>query len=100
MAHFKTGKDQYIVVVDAKVSTTLTVGDLVIFTAGNPNTVAASSNGLTTATHIVALSDEAVGGNYVPTDKKDYAPSNTVASSTTAKKVALYPLFDKADVIV
>ena len=52
------------------------------------------------ATHIVALSDETIGGGYVATDRKIYAPSDKVAASTVAKKVGLYPIFDKGDVIV
>ena len=99
MAHFKTAKDQYILPLDVKVSAALEVGDLVTYTA-NTNTIAKAS-GIDTATHIVALSDETIGGGYVATDRKTYAPSNGVAASTsTTKKVGLYPIFDKGDVIV
>lgn len=98
MAHFKTAHSQKILPLDVKVTAELVVGDLVVFTAGTPASIAKASS-LAAATHMVALSDETVGGNFVPTDMKNYAPSNKVAASTTAKKVGLYPLFDKADVI-
>lgn len=99
MAHFRTGHDQYVLTLDAKVGADLVVGDLVTYTAST-NTFAKASS-LDAATHMIALSDMTIGGNYVPTDKKNYAPSDTVAkSASVAKKVAVYPLFDKADVIV
>jgi hypothetical protein len=101
MAQFKTGKDQYVVVVDAKVTGDHVTGDLVILTPANGTTPAsiAKAGTLAAATHMIALSDETLEGNYVRTDKKNYAPTGTVAASTAVKKVALYPLFDKADVI-
>lgn len=102
-AHFRTGKDQYILPLDVKVSAELTVGELVTLsndtiTAASGSTAAAQ---LSAATHIVALSDETVGGGYIATDSKTYAPTGKVAASTTTtKKVGLYPLFNKSDVIV
>ena len=99
MAHFKTAHSQKILPLDVKVTEELKVGDLVKFTAGTPATIAKVAS-LSEATHMVALSDETIGGNFVPTDRKIYAPSDKVAASGTAvKKVGLYPLFDKADVI-
>jgi hypothetical protein len=99
MAEFKTAHGQHILPLEVKVAEELTVGDLVTYTAGT-NTIAKAS-GLDTATHIVALSDETIGGNYVHTDDKVYNPSYKVAASaTTAKRVGLYPIFDKGDVIV
>lgn len=98
MAQFKTAKGQHILPLDVKVSAALVVGDLVTYTAGNETI--AKATGLDTATHIVALSDETIGGGYVRTDNKNYAPSDAVAASTTKKKVGLYPIFDKGDVIV
>ena len=99
MAHFRTGKDQYVLPLDAKVAVELRVGDLVKYTAST-NTIAKAS-GLDDATHIVALSDETVAGGYIHTDDKNYAPSDKVAASASVKKkVGLYPIFDKGDVIV
>jgi N-acetylmuramic acid 6-phosphate (MurNAc-6-P) etherase len=102
MAHFRTGYQQHVLPLYATVGADLVIGDLVTVTAASGSTPAAiaKASTLAAATHMIALSDESVGGNYVPTDLKNYAPSNTVAKSTTAKKVGLYPLFDKADVIV
>ena len=99
MAEFKTAKGQHILPLDVKVSAALVVGDLVTYNAST-NTIA-KANSLDAATHIVALSDETIGGGHVRTDRKNYAPSDAVAASTTAaKKVGLYPIFDKGDVIV
>ena len=102
MAHFRTGHDQYVLTIDAKVAAKLVVGDLVTLTPASGSTPAsiAKATTLAAATHMIALADEAVGGNYIATDLKNYKPSGEVAASTVAKKVAVYPLFDKADVIV
>ncbi len=99
MAHFKTGKGQHILPLDVKVAADLTVGDLVKYTAST-NTIAKVTV-LDDATHIVALSDETVSGGYVRTDLIEYKASDEVkASTSTVKKVGLYPIFDKGDVIV
>lgn len=102
MAHFRTGYQQYVLPVDATVAVDLVVGDLVVITPANGSTPAAiaKASTLAAATHMIALTDETMNGKYVPTDTKNYAPSGKVAASTTAKKVGVYPLFDKADVIV
>lgn len=102
MAHFRTGYQQYVLPVDATVAVALVVGDLVVITPANGSTPAAiaKASTLAAATHMIALTDETMNGKYVPTDAKNYAPSNKVAASTAVKKVGVYPLFDKADVIV
>lgn len=98
-AHFRTGMDQYVLTLDAKVGAALVVGELVTYTAST-NTIAKAST-VDAATHIVALSDMTIAGGHVNTDEKNYASSDAVAASTTVtKKVGLYPIFDKADVIV
>lgn len=114
-AHFRTGKDQYILPLDVNVVGTagkvLPVGTLVTLTAANgsvPASIAEAST-IAAATHMIALSDDAIGGGYVDTDLKNYAPSEGVkttitatsgSTSATVKKVGLYPLFDKADVVL
>lgn len=98
MAEFKTAHEQHILPLDVIVAAELTVGDLVTYTAST-NKIAKAST-IDAATHIVALSDETIGGGRVATDRKIYAPSDKVAASTVAKKVGLYPIFDKGDVIV
>ena len=97
MAEFRTAYSQHILPLDVIVSAALVVGDLVTYTAST-NTIAKAAN-LSAATHIVALSDQTIAGGYVSTDIKNYASSDTVAASTTAKKVGLYPIFDVNDVI-
>lgn len=97
MAEFKTAKDQAILPLDVKVAEDLTVGDMVVYTAST-NTIAKTTS-LDDATHIVALSDETIGGGYVHTDRKIYVSSYGVKASTEPKKVGLYPIFDKGDVI-
>ena len=96
-AQFRTAADQYVLPVEATVAKDFVVGDLVVLSNG----AITEASSLTAATHMIALTDETVGGNYVPVDMKVYKPSNKVAASTTNKKrVGLYPLFDKNDVIV
>lgn len=102
MAHFRTGYQQYVLPVDATVAVELKIGDLVVITPANGSTppAIAKASTLAAATHMIALSDETMNGKYVHTDDKNYAPSDKVAASTSVKKVGVYPLFDKADVIV
>lgn len=96
-AQFRTAADQYILPIDVTVTGDHVVGDLV--TLSNGNISAASS--LATATHMIALTDETVGGSYIAVDLKNYKPEGKVKASTTVKKrVGLYPLFNKDDVIV
>jgi hypothetical protein len=100
MAQFRTAAGQYILPIDATVAVDLYPGDLVKLTPGTPNAITKAS-GLSDATHMVALTDETVGGSYVPVDLKVYKPTGKVAASTTtAKRVGLYPIFDKNDIIV
>lgn len=100
MAHFRTAAGQYILPIDATVAVELVPGDLVVLTPGTPNAIT-KATGLTDATHIVALTDETVGGSYVSVDLKNYKPTGKVAASTsTPKRVGLYPIFDKNDIIV
>lgn len=130
MAQFKTAYLQRMVPVDAVVVGTVTEGtavtstnrkaaicrgDFVVYTAPTA-TVPASITKATqaqvtgkTATHIVALTDMTISDGHVPTDVKDYRPSELVgATKTTAaaagdealvKKVGLYPIWDWADIV-
>ena len=87
------------------------VGDLIVLTAETATVSAyiSKATSLATATHIVAQSDMTVGEGHVPTDRRDYRYSPLVgankASAPSAKtdplkKVALYPLWDKNDIIL
>jgi hypothetical protein len=109
---FKTGKDQRIVPLDVKVNTAMKLGELVTYAAGtNMISTAAGDTfaaALSAATHMVALTDETVGGipgKVFPGSIQEAARLATtqfdgVAKSTdTAKKVGLYPLFDKSDIL-
>lgn len=104
-AQFKTGKDQRIVPVYVKVATTLELGDAVTLDVSK-NEIAAAASGAA-ATHIIALTDETVGGNYkvFPASIQEAAALNSTvfnkvaASTETEKKVGLYPIFDKDDII-
>ena len=98
-AHFRTAAGQYILPIDVKVAVDFVPGDLVKLDTST-NTISAAA-GKSDATHMIALTDETVGGSYIPVDLKNYKPTGKVAASTTtAKRVGLYPIFDKNDVIV
>ena len=111
---FKTGKDQRIVPLDVKVSTAMKLGELVIFNGTDTISTAQSTTNdtfakaLTAATHMIALTDKTVGGipgEVFPGSIQEAAKLATTdfnvvaASSSTAKKVGLYPLFDKSDIL-
>ena len=98
LAHFRTGKDQYTITLETKVSADVSVGELVTYTASTTTIAAAST--VAAATHMIALGDEAAPGGYVSTDAKNYAPSGKVKASTATKRVVVYPLFNKDDVIL
>jgi hypothetical protein len=116
-AHFRTGKDQYILPLDVNVEGTankiLPIGTLVTLVAATSTIPAYIKEAATVAaaTHMIALSDETIGGGYIATDLKTYAPSGGVKTTVTdgdgtgvttgtVKKVGVYPLFDKADIIL
>lgn len=109
---FKTGKDQRIVPLDVKVNSAMKLGELVTYTAST-NTIATASGSdfataLGNATHMIALTDETIGGipgKVFPGSIQEAAKlastsfDGVAASTSAAKKVGLYPLFDKADII-
>ncbi len=107
-AQFITGKDQRILPLRAKVTGDHELGAAVTITTDSSGvkTIAAAAS-TTAATHIIALTDETVGGNIgkvfpgsIQEAAKLTATSfNKVAASTTEKKVGVYPIFDKEDVI-
>lgn len=95
-------------------------GDLVTLTAAGVDsssravpayiTKAAS---LAAATHMIALTDMTINNVHVPTDLRDYRSSELVGVTRAAvaeatpilytdvvKKVGLYPLFDKDDIVL
>ena len=128
MAEFRTAADQYILPIEVVVKgavgpgTVITSsnrksaimrGDFVVLTPAN-GTVPAYITKATeaqvtakTATHIVALTDETIGGAFVRTDLGNYKASDlvgstttgTVAAATPTKRVGLWPIFDWGDVI-
>lgn len=122
MAQFKTAYLQRAIPMDVAVVGALTAGtrkadihvnDLVTYTpaAGTAPAYIAKAASLAAATHVVALTDQTVGdGTYIHTDVMDYKPSPlvaaTVATGTTpsatskVKKVALYPIYEKDDIIL
>lgn len=113
---FKTGKDQRVVVLDVKVSTAMKLGELVTYTAST-NTISTAGSAtkntlalaLADATHMIALTDKTVGGipgEVFPGSIQEAAKLattdfNVVAatSGSATKKVGLYPLFDKSDIV-
>ena len=127
MAQFKTAYLQRMVPVDVVVVGAITsesgitnaatrkqaicVGDLVTYTAETATVSAyiGKAASLAAATHIVAQSDMTIADGHVPTDRRDYrysdfvAPTNNVAPTDKTKpikKVALYPIWDKEDIVL
>ena len=123
MAEFKTAHSQYAVVLDVNVEGTVNNptrkqaiqrGDLVVYVpaaSGKPAYIKKAAS-LTAATHMIALTDMTVGGvDYVHTDLGNYASSEIVkatvadgdgstVTAATIKRVGVYPLFNKDDVIL
>lgn len=100
MAEFKTGYLARAVQLDADVAGEMKVGDFAVYDAAAGSLTKATSAQVDskTATHIVALTDMTIGTGHVPTDMKDYKPSDIIAVGTN-KKVALYPIWDWNDII-
>lgn len=124
MAQFKTAYLQKMVPFDVAVTGTVSGptrkqainrGDLVTYTAADSTKPAyiAKAASLSAATHMVALTDMTMSNGHVATDQKDYRISEIVAATRaavtveapilatdTVKKVGLYPLWDKNDIIL
>ena len=109
-AHFVTGYGQRELPIDCIVSADLEVAQLVKLTGegtdASPYTIAAAAS-KEEATHMIAQSDFTMGHymnetaiNGVPGRMLDYIYSNKVAKSTTVKKVALFDVSDKLDIVV
>lgn len=108
MAHFKTAYGQREIILDAKVAAMsgnntghIKVGDLVTLSTDTygVHTITEVA-ALTNATHIVAQSDMTLEYGHIPVESRDYRYSPNVATSTTVKKVALFQIIDKNDIIV
>jgi hypothetical protein len=95
--HFKTALGQVTVIVDCTVSENLVVGQLVKLASG---ALTGDKIDISTATHIVALSDMTLEGPVnLKNTRADEIYSNVVAKSDTVKKVGLYKITDKDDII-
>ena len=119
MAQFRTAYLEAVVPVDVEVVGTISnptrkqaicKGDLVKLTPATAtvNGYIEKAKSINEATHIVALTDMTISGGHVKTEAKNYKPSSIVAATVATaptgltgelKKVGLYPIFDKADVI-
>ena len=110
-AKFRTAYGQREIPMELAVigSTDLEVGQLVKITAKNGNVPAyiTAAASISDATHMIAQSDMTMEYGHVPVEDRNYAYSPKVkctAASATAsspvKKVALFALIDKDDVIV
>ena len=95
MASFKTGYLQKEQVLDVKVAAELKVGDLVKVSG---DTMSKATN-LSDAQYIVAQSDMTMEYGHVPVEKRDWNYSDVVAVSNTVKKVAVFYILDKSDII-
>lgn len=112
MAQFKTAYLQRMIPLNVAVcgSAALKRGNLVKLSVNTSKVPCIEKvTTLSTATHIIALTDMTIGDGHVPTDRKDYKPTEDVAvtAETTAaatadnqKTVGLYPIWDKNDIIL
>ena len=96
-AHFKTAYLQREIVLDTKVKEKLIVGALC-------KTGESGLEGVSTieeAEYLVAQSDMTLEKGHVPVELRDYRYSPDVAASAVAeKKVAVFQLYDKNDVVL
>lgn len=111
MAHFKTGYQQREIIVDAAVvGNDIVVGSLITLTPATdelPASIALAVS-LASATHIVAQSDTTQEYGHIAVENRDYKPSYSVAATYTGnlaatsvvKKVSLFTLIDKTDIIL
>ncbi len=99
--HFKTAYLQKETIEDATVAAALNVGQLVTLADGALTAAAGASESaaLGAATHIIAQSDQTLEYGHVPVENRDYRYSPVVAVSATKKKVALFKLVDKNDIL-
>ena len=102
MAHFKTAYGQREIILDATVANAMVVGDLAEVTFGENGYAAVKKvTTLEAATHIIAQSDMTmIHDKTAPVEHTEYKYNPTVAASETAKKVAVFAIIDKNDVIV
>lgn len=96
-AHFRTGKDQYEIVLDAIVKADMEVGTVCSYNATNKELSVAAD--VSAGAYIVAQSDQSMEYGHIPVENRDYRYSSKVATSTVAKKVAVFRINDVADVI-
>ena len=107
---FKTAHEQREIPIDVAVIGTnnLAVGALVTFTAaadGKPDSIAAATS-KDAATHMIAQSDTTMSYGHVPVEHRDWRYSeevkttaSTLSTTSPVKKVALFKLIDKNDVV-
>lgn len=98
MAHFKTGCLQREQVLDVKVAADLKVGDLAAIDASSGALKQVSS--LANADYIIAQSDMTMEYGHVPVENNDHRYSDKVAASTAPKKVAVFYIIDKTDILL
>ena len=98
MAHFKTAWLQKEQVLDVKVATNCKVGDMVVL---NPDGETLDlTRSLASADYIIAQSDMTMEYGHIPVEQHDHRYSDKVASSTTKKKVAVFFILDKSDIVL
>lgn len=108
---FKTAFGQKEIPLDIVVVGDLRVGQLVTLVAaasGKPAYLQAATTAAT-ATHIIAQSDMTMEYGHVPVENRDYkysdvvaktvADASSVSSTSASKKVAVFAIIDKEDVI-
>lgn len=103
MAHFKTGWQQKEQVLDKKVNEDVNVGDMVYVGDGSNGKAVDTlykADSLANASYIIAQSDMTMEYGHIPVEQHDHRYSTKVAKSTTLKKVAVFFIVDKSDIIL
>ena len=97
-AQFKTALGQHEIVLDAKVSAEMVVGQVCKYTAST-NTLAPTTAAPVEGDYIIAQSDMTMEYGHVPVENRDYRYVPKVAASTSVtKKVAVFKITDINDI--
>lgn len=102
MAHFRTAYGQREIILTGTVAAETKVGDLVIVTGTYDAATITKTTALSLATHIIAQSDMTLEYGHVPVEDRNwkYVPTVAATAAGVTKKVAVFEIIDKNDIIL